>query len=281
MQRPGETATDFDWRPDVRARAGDDRPCRVEQAAAVRGMVDFWSNHLNVANPGDNGWDNRHDYDRTVIRKHALGRFDGHAASPSATHPAMLHYLNNADSTKDNPNENYGRELLELHTVGVDGGYTEEDMRQSALIMTGFGGRLGDRRLFEYNKGDHYRGRCRCMGFSATNDRAATATTSANDYVRYLARHPRPPQHIAYKLVSGSCPTTRPPALVDTLAADLPRERHRDRPGAAPAVHSTASSRPRSARRFAGRSRTWSRRCGCSASGRQDAAPTGSRGCTG
>ena len=101
-------------------------------------MCDFWSNHLNVTNPSDRVWDNRQDYDRRVIRKHALGRFEDMLIA-SATHPAMLLYLNNADSTKDNPNENYGRELLELHTVSVDGGYNEQDMRNSTLIMTGFG----------------------------------------------------------------------------------------------------------------------------------------------
>ncbi len=87
-------------------------------------MVDFWSNHLNVTNPSDAVWDSRHDYDRTVIRKHALGKFSDMLVA-SATHPAMMTYLNNAESTKDSPNENYGRELLELHSVGVDGGYGE------------------------------------------------------------------------------------------------------------------------------------------------------------
>jgi uncharacterized protein (DUF1800 family) len=72
-------------------------------------MVDFWSNHLNVTNPSDSGWNCRHDYDRTVIRAHALGRFVD-MLKASAKHPAMLQYLNNADSSKYDPNENYGRE---------------------------------------------------------------------------------------------------------------------------------------------------------------------------
>ena len=101
-------------------------------------MVDFWSNHLNVTNPSDSVWSTRHDYDRTVIRKHALGKYSDMLLA-SATHPAMMTYLNNAESTKDQPNENYGRELLELHSVGVDAGYSEEEMYNSALIMTGFG----------------------------------------------------------------------------------------------------------------------------------------------
>ena len=101
-------------------------------------MVEFWSNHLNVTNPSSDVWDSRHDYDRNVIRKYALGKFSDMLWA-SATHPAMMRYLNNADSVPPDFNENYGRELLELHTVGVDAGYTEADMRSSALIMSGFG----------------------------------------------------------------------------------------------------------------------------------------------
>ena len=98
-------------------------------------MVDFWSNHLNVTNPFDGGWDVRTPYDH-IIRAHALGRFSD-MLYYSAQHPAMMRYLDNFRSNKRNVNENYGRELLELHTVGLASGYTEVDVRQSAYIMTG------------------------------------------------------------------------------------------------------------------------------------------------
>jgi len=178
-------------------------------------MCDFWSNHLNVANPSDNVWDNRHDYDRTVIRKHALGKFSDMLVA-SANHPAMLLYLNNADSTKDNPNENYGRELLELHSVGVDGGYNEEDMRQSTLIMTGFSvdWQTG---LFEYNNWAHYRGPVQVMSFTDDNP-AADGYDVGIRYVRYLARHPQTARHIAYKLCQRFVSDTPDPGLVNTLA---------------------------------------------------------------
>ena len=65
-------------------------------------MVEFWSNHLNVANPSDGVWDNRQDYDKRVIRAHALGKFSSMLAA-SAAHPAMLSYLNQADSTTRRP----------------------------------------------------------------------------------------------------------------------------------------------------------------------------------
>ena len=65
-------------------------------------MVDFWSNHLNVTCPSDGVWDNRHLYDRDVIRKYALGSFKDMLVA-SAKHPSMLVYLNQAESTKDAP----------------------------------------------------------------------------------------------------------------------------------------------------------------------------------
>jgi len=84
-------------------------------------MVDFWSNHLNVTNPFDGGWDTRTEYDNNVIRANALGTFRNMLFA-SAQSPAMMRYLDNASSQKRSVNENYGRELLELHTLGRDGG---------------------------------------------------------------------------------------------------------------------------------------------------------------
>jgi uncharacterized protein (DUF1800 family) len=179
-------------------------------------MCEFWSNHLNVTNPSDRVWDNRQDYDRRVIRKHALGRFEDMLIA-SATHPSMLLYLNNADSTKENPNENYGRELLELHTVGVDGGYDEQDMRNSTLIMTGFGVDWG-RGTFKYSGRDHYRGRVSVMGFSHPNPNADGYLMGIN-YLKYLANHPSTARHIAYKLCERFVSDHPEPALVDRLAA--------------------------------------------------------------
>jgi uncharacterized protein (DUF1800 family) len=179
-------------------------------------MVDFWSNHLNVSNPGDHGWYNRHDYDRTVIRAHALGRFEDMLIA-SAKHPAMLHYLNNVDSTKDNPNENYGRELLELHTVGVDGGYTEEHMRQSALIMTGWGINWNTG-LYRYDASNHYTGPVQVLGFSRANGSASGGEELAKDYLRYLARHRKTAEYLATKLARRFVSDDPPAGLVTSLA---------------------------------------------------------------
>lgn len=179
-------------------------------------MVDFWSNHLNATNPSDEVWFSRHDYDRTVIRRHALGRFEDMLLA-SATHPAMLLYLDNAYSTKEDPNENYGRELLELHTVGVEAGYTEEDMRNSTLAMTGFGINW-DTGTFKYWKWDHHVGPLRVMGWTHPNGTPAGGYDVGRAYLRYLARHPATARHIAAKLCLRFVSDSPPPGLVGTLA---------------------------------------------------------------
>ncbi len=183
-------------------------------------MVDFWSNHLNVANPSDNVWWSRHDYDRNVIRRHALGKFSDMLAA-SATHPAMMTYLNNAESTKDNPNENYGRELLELHTVGVDAGYTEDEMHTSALILTGLGVHWYDDvddGTFNYEPDNHYVGHVKVLGWASKNTSANKGLAVALDYVDYLAHHPATAHRIAYKLCERFVSDAPPAGLVTKLA---------------------------------------------------------------
>ena len=182
--------------------------------------MDFWSNHLNVANPSDNVWWSRHDYDRTVIRRHALGKFSD-MLTASATHPAMMTYLNNAESTKDNPNENYGRELLELHTVGVDGGYTEDEMRTSALILTGLGVHWYDDvndGTFNYNPDNHYTGHVKVLSWSSPNASAGNGLKVALDYVDYLAHTKSTARRIAYKLCERFLSDKPPAGLVDKMA---------------------------------------------------------------
>ena len=90
----------------------------------------------------------------------------------SANHPAMMRYLNNADSAPPDFNENYGRELLELHTVGVDAGYTEVDMRNSALIMSRHDASSPRTRWpvrYMYKHYNHYVGQVKVMGFASAN----------------------------------------------------------------------------------------------------------------
>ncbi len=177
-------------------------------------MVELFSNHLNVTNPSDSVWASRMSYDKFVIRPYALGRFSDMLVA-SATHPAMLTYLNQADSTKDHPNENYGRELLELHTVGIDAGYSEAEVLASARIMTGW--TVDDNGLAVYRPEDHWTGPVKVLGFSHANsdpDGRAVATA----YLRYLATHPLTARRIAKKICTKFVGDSFPTALMDTLA---------------------------------------------------------------
>ncbi|SDQ10083.1 DUF1800 domain-containing protein [Quadrisphaera sp. DSM 44207] len=180
-------------------------------------VCDFWSNHLNVTNPASDVWDNRHDYDATVIRPHALGSFDAMLLA-SARHPAMLRYLDNATNTRGAPNENYARELLELHTVGVDAGYGEEGVRAAARVLTGAA--VDDATgLYRYDERRHDPGAAAVMGWSTGAHSAADGQRVQADLVRHLAHHPRTAATIARKLCVRFVADDPPAALVERLAA--------------------------------------------------------------
>ncbi|MBT0772708.1 DUF1800 domain-containing protein [Kineosporia sp. J2-2] len=178
-------------------------------------MVEFWSNHLNVTCPSGDVWDSRADYDR-VIRAHALGRFADLLVAASL-HPAMQAYLDNQSSTKDHPNENQGRELLELHTVGVDAGYDESDVRDSARILTGFG--TDGSGEATYRTARHWVGPVRVLGFHDTNDSAAGGKEVAVRYLEYLARHESTARQIATKLCRRFVADEPSSSLISRLAA--------------------------------------------------------------
>ena len=178
-------------------------------------MVDFWSNHLNVTCPSSDVWSTRHLYDAQVIRRHALGRFSDMLVA-SAKHPAMLTYLDNASSDKDAPNENYARELLELHTVGVGAGYTEAMVKSAARLLTGLS--VDDRTgAYLYDTSKHATGPVRVLGFTDPN-RSTYGEKVAVAYLRYLATHPATARHLARKLAVRFVSDTPSAALVAHLA---------------------------------------------------------------
>jgi hypothetical protein len=99
-------------------------------------MVEFWTDHFNIYPDGLARFMKTAD-DRDVIRAHALGNFED-LLRASAKSAAMSNYLNNATSSVGNINENYSRELMELHTLGVDGPYNEQDVKELARCFTGW-----------------------------------------------------------------------------------------------------------------------------------------------
>jgi uncharacterized protein (DUF1800 family) len=101
-------------------------------------MVWFWLNHFNVYAPKGGVGLFTTDYEENVIRPHALGKFKD-LVMATLESPAMQIYLDNSKNVRGKTNENYARELMELHTLGVNSGYTQQDVQQLALILTGAG----------------------------------------------------------------------------------------------------------------------------------------------
>ncbi len=101
-------------------------------------MTWFWFNHFNVHAYKANIRVMVGDYEETALRPHALGRFRD-ILEATLRHPAMLRYLDNADNAAGKINENYAREIMELHTMGVGSGYTQTDVQELARILTGVG----------------------------------------------------------------------------------------------------------------------------------------------
>jgi uncharacterized protein (DUF1800 family) len=179
-------------------------------------LEEFWGNHFNVTVPHDGVAASRAHYQHT-IRTHALGRFEDLLVAAS-THPAMLTYLNNRNSDDEHPNENQGRELLELHTLGLGAGYTEEDVLNSARILTGLSVD-GESEEFEYKPWRHWTGPVRVLGFSHANATPAGGLDVFRQYARYLATHPSTARRVSTKLARWFVSDAPTPAYVDALAA--------------------------------------------------------------
>ena len=179
-------------------------------------VCDFWSNHLHVTNPSSDVWDTRHDYDATVIRAHALGSFTAMLLA-SARHPAMLRYLDNASSRRGAPNENYARELLELHTVGPAAGYGEEGVRAVARVMTG--ATVVERTsAYVYDAARHDTSAASVLGWSTPAHAAGEGEAVQASLLRHLAGHRSTAESIARALCQRFVADEPPPALVAGLA---------------------------------------------------------------
>lgn len=177
-------------------------------------MTEFWNNHFN-APASDSTFATKPPEDRTVIRANALGRFENLLLA-DAKSPPMLFFLGNYRSSLESPNENYGRELLELHTVGIDAGYTENDVKNSALVLTGR--TIDDLGLFIYDPEMHHVGSVRVLGWSSPNSTANGGMVVSDDYLRYLAGHRSTALHLSRKLAVRFVTDDPPQSLVNRLA---------------------------------------------------------------
>lgn len=189
-------------------------------------MVDFWFNHFNVfaGKRYINFW--LKDYENE-IRENALGNFRD-LLGATAKNPAMLLYLDNDLNTAPNSagakgpfkglNENYARELMELHTLGVDGGYTQDDIVSLARIFTGWGvdvqGQKGAENGFFFNLDRHDQSEKIFLGHKIT----ANGIEEGKQALDILATHPATAHFISYKLAQYFVADQPPSSLVDLLA---------------------------------------------------------------
>jgi uncharacterized protein (DUF1800 family) len=191
-------------------------------------MVDFWFNHFNVY--AYNGFDALWvgNFENEAIRPHVLGHFRDLLLA-TAHHPAMLFYLDNQASTAPGSanargffggiNENYARELMELHTLGVDGGYTQQDVTTLAHIFAGWGFdyhslSVGSGPAFAFDPSRHDPGEKTFLGQRI----APGGEEQGIAAIDILARSPATAHHIAFELAQYFVADNPPPALVDRLA---------------------------------------------------------------
>lgn len=183
-------------------------------------MVRFWSDHFNIdSSKGDCRWLKAAD-DRDVIRRHAMGSFP-ELLRASALSPAMLWYLdgrvNRKQNGADKPNENYARELLELHTLGIHGGYTQRDVMEVARCLTGWTVRT----MSQFNKGRvEFHAEQHDGGEKTVLGQKIPAGLGARDFDRVLeivSFHPATARHLAEKLCRHFITDEPPAAAVEKV----------------------------------------------------------------
>jgi uncharacterized protein (DUF1800 family) len=196
-------------------------------------MTWFWFNHFNVLQGKSDIRSTIGDYEERALRPYALGRFRD-LLEATVKHPAMLRYLDNAENARGRINENYAREIMELHTMGVGSGYTQEDVQELARILTGVGVnfqpdmpkpggampagyiRAG---LFEFNPNRHESGPKHFLGHTIEG----SGFGEVEQALDLLARHPATANHICRQIATYFVADNPPPPLVQRMAQTFQR----------------------------------------------------------
>lgn len=196
-------------------------------------LVEFWFNHFNVFAGKSAVSVYVGSYEREAIRPHILGRFRD-LLGATARHPAMLIYLDNhlsvapgfqprrSNSRSQGLNENYARELMELHTLGVDGGYTQTDVTELARMLTGWTldlrGLGHARELFTFDPRRHDAGEKHWLGRRFAPGGPRSGQQEGEQALDILARHPATARHLSHQLAQTFVADEPPAALVERLA---------------------------------------------------------------
>ncbi len=197
-------------------------------------MVWFWLNHFSVYAPKARVRWELVDYEQRVIRPHALGKFRDLVLTTLKS-PAMLEYLDNAQNAQGHINENYARELMELHTLGVDAGYSQKDVQELARILTGVGiapangriERFGPKLaplvvregLYEFNPRRHDFGDKVLLGQKIKG----SGFDEVEQAVDILVRQPACARFVSRKLAEYFVADQPPPALIERMAHTFQR----------------------------------------------------------
>lgn len=241
-------------RKDADATAGDDAKKVAQQAyqqeltrlareAATRALLRdlysrdqlleqmtwFWMNHFNIHQGKSDLRAMIGDYEERAVRPHALGKFRDLVAA-TARHPAMIRYLDNEQNAVKRINENYARELMELHTLGINGGYQQADVQELARILTGVGINTGPaaptvrkerqaqyqrQGLFEFNPERHDYGDKQLLGHTIRGRGIA----ELDEAIALLCRRPATAAFISGKMAQYFVADAPPAALVARMAA--------------------------------------------------------------
>jgi uncharacterized protein (DUF1800 family) len=191
-------------------------------------MTWFWFNHFNVHQHKANIRLLVGDYETSAIRSHALGKFRDLLAA-TLRHPAMLRYLDNAENAAGHVNENYAREIMELHTMGVGSGYAQSDVEALARILTGVGidlkpddpklkpelqSQLVREGAFEFNPARHDYGDKILLG----HEIKGSGLAEVDQAIDILARHPATATHLCRQIATYFISENPPEALVQRMA---------------------------------------------------------------
>jgi uncharacterized protein (DUF1800 family) len=215
-------------RSSVECTLDDLRTAKLQRAVSAKNqlaevMTDFWFNHFNVY---IYSWEaSVPAYERETIRPHALGKFRD-LLRAVAKSPAMMYYLDTFVSTANRTtagkvvkgvNENYGRELLELHTVGVTAGYKQQDVYEAARCFTGwdFGGWHAPVYGFRFASDNHDRDAKSIFGLPITS---GGGETDGDQLIDYLSVHPKTAHFISWRLAQRFVADDPPPAIVAQCA---------------------------------------------------------------
>ncbi len=214
-------------------------------------IADFWHNHFSLNGDSFYARSTLTSWDRDVIRTHMLGNFQNFLLATSR-HPAMLYYLDNYNNSVTEPNENYARELFELHTLGAEnyygladqntvptiqvperGGpwstdgiiqefYVDNDVYEATRCLTGWrvndSSSTGDNGLFLYDDDRHDRFQKSVLYSGQTNIPANQGVDDGLDVIKLLARHPGTAKHIAGKLARFFISDDPPQSVIDDVA---------------------------------------------------------------